>query len=74
MSDRFKPRTSYEKCSAFQLELNAFITSRCEEWDLNEYEIIGVMVSELFEQLAYIAVSFDEITEDDNSEDEDEDD
>lgn len=80
--DDLEASTSDKRTVSFHYELNSFICNRSEEWDLNPYEIIGVLVSELFEQLKWASgdeddegyYDEDEDEEDEEDEDEDEDD
>jgi hypothetical protein len=59
------PRTSSGRCAAFQSELNSFICQRTKEWDINEYEIAGIILFELFEQLDWFIKGSSEEEEDD---------
>ena len=49
--DELESLSAPARCDHFHHELNNFICSRSEEWDLNKHELIGIMVSELFRQL-----------------------
>lgn len=63
--DDIQPISASERCSNFHYELNSFICSRSEEWDLNRYELIGVVVSELFRQLVEENDDDEEVNDDD---------
>ena len=75
--DKLESLSPPTRCKHFHNELNNFLCSRAEEWDLNKYELIGVMVSELFSQLAENNdddEDDDEIETNEDEEDEDEED
>jgi hypothetical protein len=72
-ADDIPPLLPPERCHQFRYELNKFICSRSEEWDLNRYELMGVMLSEMFRQLA-ADDDDDEEVDGDAADDDDEDD
>jgi len=70
--EEIDPSTSDGRTVSFHHELNNFICNRSEEWDLNPYELVGVLLTELFEQLKWSTK--DEDDDDDYDDDEDDED